>query len=223
MRVRLLLIRHAQSSNNADIKATGDRSLRIPEPCLTNLGLEQTARLADALPQFIDGPIRLTSSLMTRALQTGAILAEGLDLPLHTLPDLHEAGGIYDAGPHDTMRSAVAAPPLAALRAVSPRILIADNVPDPWWVGPYEPPDARDARGRRVVAALERCEAATHVVIIHQHFAQNLIRALLGIESMSGYLQIDNAATSLFERAQPGYRVRWINRTDHLPPELVTN
>lgn len=222
--VRLLLVRHAQSSNNATISASGSRADRIPEPHITDIGIEQTHLLAATLPAHLEGPVRLTSSLMTRGLQTGAILADALDVPLHTLPDLHESGGIYDAGDDGTLRQAVHAPPLAELRKISERVVVADDVPDPWWVGPYEPRADRAARARRVVDTLRTDEPGTHVVVIHQHFGQDLVKELLGIEQMSGYVRIHNTGASLFEwREDFGAHVAWwINRTDHLPPDLLT-
>ncbi|WP_168581414.1 histidine phosphatase family protein [Gephyromycinifex aptenodytis] len=223
--MRLLLIRHAQSSNNAVIKAEGDRGNRVPEPELTDLGIEQAHHVAAALPALVTGSVRVSSSLMTRALQTGSILADALNVPVHTCPDLHEAGGIYDGGPDGSARHSVAAPSLAQLRRISPRIHIGQKTPDPWWVGPYEPAEQRDARARTVLAELVAMPVDTHVVVIHQHFGQHLIRALLGAESMSGYLRIDNTGTSLFERPQNHHHflARWINRTEHLPAHLITD
>lgn len=224
--MRLLLVRHGQSTNNAVVARTGSRAQRVPEPVLTDVGVEQTRRLAAALPGALPSPVRVTSSLMTRALQTAAILADALGVPVHTCPDLHEAGGIYDGGPDGLARVAVAAPPLADLLALSPRIVVGDDVPDPWWVGPYERREVRAERAERVVAGLAadaEAAAGTHVVVGHQHFSQDVIRVLLGISSMSGgYLRINNTGTCLFEGLPQACLARWINRTDHLTDDLLT-
>ena len=99
-RVRLLLIRHGESANNAAYAATGQRTGRVPEPELTPRGHQQAAALGAALaahgvPGI--GPVTtLLSSPMLRAVQTAAHLSRALGLPVGLCPDAYETGGVYD-------------------------------------------------------------------------------------------------------------------------------
>ena len=116
MGMEITFIRHAQSENNAWVPHGGSLSapshpLRQPDPGLTELGERQIARLAEYLSDWWDlradqeqrrlvpAPFRiqrLYSSLMRRALQSAAALAEALAVPVAARTDLHEIGGIYD-------------------------------------------------------------------------------------------------------------------------------
>ena len=107
--MEILFIRHAQSENNA--RAPHGGPLRQPDPSITELGERQIAQLAAFLPSWWDmradeerhrliaaaaGIQRLYCSLMRRALQSAAPLADALDIPVVARVDLHEIGGIYD-------------------------------------------------------------------------------------------------------------------------------
>ena len=95
---RLVLIRHGESEGNRERHFT-----RTPEVPLTADGLEQ-ARVAGRWIAARFAPVRIVSSPFRRALQTGAVLAETLDLPVDVEPDLREmsygdlAGQPYEVG-----------------------------------------------------------------------------------------------------------------------------
>ena len=81
--MRLVLIRHGQSGNNVIWEQTGSSVGRHPDTPLTDRGHDQARRLAaaiadGALPWRIDA---IYTSLMTRAVQTAAPIANALDLP----------------------------------------------------------------------------------------------------------------------------------------------
>lgn len=75
----MFLLRHGQSTFNAAESADG-RDPQIPDPPLTPLGRAQVAAAAERLADR--GIVRLISSPYTRALQTAAIVAERLGLPV---------------------------------------------------------------------------------------------------------------------------------------------
>ncbi|MFC4425903.1 histidine phosphatase family protein [Deinococcus navajonensis] len=82
--MKLLLIRHGQSENNA-IEHHGDYGQRRqPDPPLTALGRQRAQHLAASFPRRADLS-RLYTSLMTQAVQTAAPLARALRVPLHGL------------------------------------------------------------------------------------------------------------------------------------------
>ncbi|CAN5768091.1 hypothetical protein BH23CHL2_BH23CHL2_25080 [soil metagenome] len=85
--MRLLIIRHAQSANNA-----GDQP-RVADPPLTEIGERQAVRLAEA-ERVLDDVDRLYLSPMRRTLQTAAPVAATTGLPARVFTGLHEWGGV---------------------------------------------------------------------------------------------------------------------------------
>ena len=85
---QLLLIRHAQSANNAL-----PESQRVPDPGLTALGQLQANALAAWLAQY--PPTSLICSGFSRALQTTKPVAKILGLRPSVRYDLFEQGGCY--------------------------------------------------------------------------------------------------------------------------------
>ena len=83
MPTRLIIMRHAESQANAEGRIQGH--LDIP---LSDLGLRQSARLAERLSTFGIGAIY--SSPLRRARQTADIIAARLDLEIRDLPELRE-------------------------------------------------------------------------------------------------------------------------------------
>jgi len=102
--MQLYFIRHGQSENNALWMSTGSYKGRGEDPGLTAVGRQQAEILAQflrradsTLRQPFDfqnvagfGTTHLYSSLMVRAVATGTIIADALDLPLAAWEDLHE-------------------------------------------------------------------------------------------------------------------------------------
>jgi broad specificity phosphatase PhoE len=89
--MRLLLIRHAQSTENV----VGILGSDVPGPVLTDLGEEQAAAIPDALSdEKIDA---IYTSTMQRTGLTAAPLAARLGLPVQALADLGEiSAGEYE-------------------------------------------------------------------------------------------------------------------------------
>jgi broad specificity phosphatase PhoE len=85
----MILIRHGESEFNAVFNRTR-KDPGIADPKLTPLGKDQVRRAAAVIRR--DGhPIqRLITSPYTRALETAAILAEELTLPVEVEPIVHE-------------------------------------------------------------------------------------------------------------------------------------
>ncbi|MDY0881990.1 histidine phosphatase family protein [Dongia soli] len=87
----MILIRHGQSEFNAAFNRTGIDPGIIDAP-LTEQGRAQVRRAADELRQIEAGRVirRLLVSPYTRTLQTAAIIAEALDLPVEIDPLVRE-------------------------------------------------------------------------------------------------------------------------------------
>ncbi|MDR0284446.1 MAG: phosphoglycerate mutase family protein, partial [Propionibacteriaceae bacterium] len=205
------------------------------DPPLSPLGHTQAARLAEA---FADGrlpkPDYLLSSLMQRALATVAPLSEVLDRPVLGVAEAHEVGGVY----RRTEADAVVAYPgegRAALAGLCPRLLLPSTVTDDgWYFHDIETRAEGWARANQLAGALlDQFGDGDNLVALVAHglFGQLLLRAYMGWEPDLGdpwpdtWLRLNNTATALLtvpgdygERAL----VHWINRTDHLTPDLLS-
>lgn len=83
----MILMRHGQSEFNLHFSASR-QDPGIADPSLTPLGREQAESAAEALAR--EGLRRILASPYTRALQTAAIVARRLDLPVLVNPVVRE-------------------------------------------------------------------------------------------------------------------------------------
>lgn len=225
--MKLLLIRHAQSANNLLHATTGSSEGRTPDPALTALGWAQARHLAAHATgnATLRGLTHLYASLTTRAVQTAAPLAATLKLPVHGLEGAHECGGLYRHDEHG-QREGLPGRTHADLRGDCPALTWPPSLaPHEPWPGGFEDEhdDVYTARAGRVVTALRAQHGPEDVVglITHQYFAQFLLAPFVG--GRAAWLEVNNTATCLLHDG-PDYRViHWLNRHDHLPPELVSN
>lgn len=200
--MRFVLIRHGQSVNNLIFEQTGEDLGREPDPRLTELGHRQARRLAASVAEGVL-PWALTAvhtSLMARAIETAAPLADALDLPLLAHPEIFECGGPYHEVDGETVAHPGSDP--ADLAALSDRLELPEPSADGpgWWSGPFEAEESAYVdRARRVVTDLRGSHDADAVValVTHGWFTQYLLRELLGIPSMKGWVEIGNTGISL--------------------------
>ena len=247
--MKLLLIRHAQSGNNLLWEQTGSNRDRSPDPGITDLGRRQADAVAQALAApsgRYPRPTHLYTSLMLRAVQTAAPIAEALDLPLRVEPDIYE-----DHGPVEHDRSHPGADVeegtdlpygerwmphpgagRADLAALSPRLVLPDHAgPEGWWTGPVETLDGVRVRAAGVAAWVRETFAddpdAVPALVTHGTFIHHLTAALLDIGAMSGWFMVNNTAVSAFTPSPapfgPGFLAHWVNRVDHLDADQVTH
>ncbi|WP_339094147.1 histidine phosphatase family protein [Deinococcus sp. VB343] len=231
--MRLLLIRHAQSTNNLLYAETGGSEGRSHDPPLTPLGHQQAQALADFArtdPTF-QAVTHLYSSLTTRAVQTAAPLAAALGLGVQGLAHAHETGGLFlrdesGAGygvPGKTHAELLTENP--ALRW--PADLSAADA----WAGGFEREGDEAAFLARAARVLEDLRAAhgpedVAALVTHGHFTQFLLRSLLG--HGAAYFMVYNTSTTLLTLPAPdalpdwGPLVGWVNRFDHLGADLLS-
>lgn len=207
----LLLIRHGESENNKLYRDTGTLLGRVPDPRLTEVGRRQAQILADT----ITGPAyprvdRLRCSLMYRAIETAAPLADALDMPLIGDPDIFEGyGPIIGWGADKAWHPGS---PRSVLAACTPRLVLPDSATeDGWWRGPVEEMPATWARAERVVERLRADDPGTCTAIVaHGTFGSCLLGAALGSDA---WFELANASTSLILLgAGREATVEWINR-----------
>ncbi len=233
----LYIIRHAQSTNNA----LADETNRVCDPELTALGQHQAELLALHLANGVAhglqrgrvlpsdragyGIARLFVSPMRRALQTAQPVARALGLAPEVWVALHEHGGVFlDHGPEIGI---VGYPGLtrAEMQGQFPGYLLPDGVGERgWWTGGREERAGCDARAARVAATLRGLAAgdACVALISHGDLIDALLKALLQPALRCYFIQM-NTAISRLELHPDGFvEMGYLNRADHLPPEMMT-
>jgi 2,3-bisphosphoglycerate-dependent phosphoglycerate mutase len=218
-----LIVRHGQSVNNAGIEA------RVSDPHLTEVGERQAELVAEALQPF--GIDLLYVSPMRRTLQTAAPIAAATGLPARVFTGLHEWGGVYEEreGRHAHQ------PGLGRdeMTAIIPGLVLPEDVTESgWWAG------GLDASRLEAVVEHSRANAIkfldylainypsdmTLAIVTHGGFGSNLMEAALHIDPHPEYFlrfEQNNTGHALIEITETGTRLRWHNRIDHLPRELV--
>ncbi len=224
--MRFVLIRHGQSTNNALAASAGDMTERHPDSELTPHGREEVRLLAAAvqagvLPWRVD---HLYCSLMVRAIQTAAPLADALDMPLTAHPELFEVWGPYQRDDRTGERVSFPGSGRTALQSLCLRLVLPEQSrADGWWTGPVETDlTVASARARRLVTELREMHDpdATIALVSHGHFIQFLVLALLRIDAMSGWFEIRNTSMSLLcddsGHGWPGVKLTRLNWAPHL-------
>ena len=234
---QIYLIRHGQSSNNA----IADQRQRTADPGLTHSGHAQAQRVARHLKEQADktdlrdgrsgvvghGIERLYCSAMLRTLQTAQPIGAALGLAPEVWLDVHESGGIWldsqdGRGPigHAGVRR-------SELAARFPGFRVPDAVTESgWWNRPFERPEQMVARAARVADAIRSRLAQAEgrsAIVSHGTFLNMLIAHLTAGGPVAGvFFSNHNTAISRLDFDDDRVMLRYLNRIDHLPPELVT-
>ncbi|MFC4637291.1 histidine phosphatase family protein [Deinococcus hohokamensis] len=217
--MKLLLIWHGQCGNNVIEHQADYAQARQPDPPLTALGRQQAQHLAQAL----SGVSHLYTSLMTRAVQTAAPLAQALGLPAHGLAEAYEYGGLT-TGPAGGF-TRVTGRDHASLQEECETLVWPHDLTGRPWDGGAEAWGGFAARAGRVLDQLRAAHRDDGTLNTHHDFAGALIRAALGWPGpgKGPRFRLAHLSTSLLEvpaDRSPG-TVHWLNRIDHLPPELA--
>ncbi len=240
--MHLYLIRHGQSFNNRLYLETGSERGRVYDPELSELGLRQVTCLSEYLsfhsnPHGLNEKINIThlyTSPMVRAVATGLGVARELSLPLVAWKDLHEGGGLFLDDPETGTQVGQTGPDRAAMARRFPALVWPPEMGDgPWWNRPFEPPEERLPRARRLLAELLARHAPTPddgsqegvVFFTHANFSNYFMAALLGFTEHRQAVWFSLLNTGItridfFTDREPF--IAYQNRVDHLPPELVT-
>jgi len=244
--VRLLLVRHGQSTNNvlADELPYDDyMASRSAEPDLTPVGYEQADRLAhffgelhaataEARPHshVTERPITaIYTSPMLRALKTTAPLSAALGLAPEVWVEIHEHGGLFTGSPQNGTAVNHSGLSRAAMAEQFPDYLLPASVSEQgWWFGGYEEMEQCAVRAQRVAQSLRSWaeERRDEVILLVSHgtFMDQVLKALLDAgESPAFYFSHINTAISRIDFLESGFAaVRYLNRAPHLPPQLYT-
>ncbi len=239
----LYIIRHAQSTNNA----LADDRQRVCDPLLTEAGLRQiellAAHLADGVNKDPRGPYtspgsdrrngrgyhltRLFCSPMRRALLTARPVGLALRLTPEVWVDIHEAGGMWlDHGEPIGVRGYEGVGRTEVLAEFSSYVVPENLTEQGWWHGGREDDTATAARAIRVADTLRSWATRDEriAIVTHGAFTMFLLRALLGQDlSAPVFFHHDNTGITLVRLWANGETsLRYLNRLEHLPPELIT-
>lgn len=222
--MRLLVIRHAQSANNA-----GEHP-RLADPPLTDIGERQAVRLAEA-EKVLDEVDLLYVSPMRRTLQTAAPIAATTGLPARVFTGLHEWGGVWEE--REGAVSHLPGLTRSEMSAIIPELFVPEDVLEcGWWGGnldPSSPKAALDLSWQNAQRFLKYLSATypdgpTAAIITHGGFGSNLIEAVLGVGQHPEIARFEqhNTGHALIEFEGEHAVMRWHNRIDHLPDDLIT-
>jgi len=243
--MELYIIRHGQSTNNLTMITNVQD--RVADPPLTDLGQQQAEALARHLQsglnpdRIIDGAYgrsdtqpgfgitQLYCSPMCRTLQTCQPISRALRLQPHVWIEIHEHGGIFLD--HQDERGVVGMPGMtrSEILASFPDYQLPDAITEAgWWnaaLGEEDLPSAQ-ARAIRVAAALrEQADRPDRIAIVtHATFADCLLKALLNqLPTTRHFFAHYNTAISRVDFLDAHHlRLRFTNRVDHLPPEMIS-
>lgn len=247
--MRLYLIRHCQSENNALWYRTGSGDGRFADPLLTEKGVKQADILAAYLRDakepsdapFTGGPVRkglsithLYCSLMMRAVQTATPIARALDLPLVAWPEIHERGGIYQTNSETGMGEGLPGPGRTFFEETYAHLALPDSLDDSgWWNRPYEEHDEALERAANLMQALMERHGGTddHVAFVtHGGFTQSILQTVFGIDPHGSqfsahrhiWLKSNNGSITRIEIGDELLRLTYLNFIDYMPGDLLT-
>ncbi len=249
--MQLYLIRHGQSANNVRWEMQdGVFASRSSDPTLTDKGVRQAELLADFLaiskPGEEDfwrdpqnrrgfGLTHLYCSLMKRAIQTGSIISDRLNLALVGLPEVHEVGGIFlESLVNDVLEISIEhGVNTEFLSTHYPNLTLAQPIDSKgWWRGGKEDHSLPLKRAQGVLNWIKEHHLGSDdrvAIVTHGGFYNNLLRVMLKISldepddrKLEYRLIYNNCAISRFDFVDNRILMVYHNRTDFLTDDLVT-
>ncbi|MBN1993306.1 MAG: histidine phosphatase family protein [Anaerolineae bacterium] len=242
--MELYLIRHGQSTNNALTNIQD----RVCDPLLTELGRRQAQVVAQHLTNGLTpelskngsveatyspqrcgfGLTKLYCSPMKRALQTAWPIAEALGMVPEVWLDIHEKGGIY-LDHEEGVRVGYPGLTRSEILADFPHYRLPEEITEHgWWHNGYEDWPACQGRAIKVAGQLREWVESNGderiALVSHGGFIDALLKALFN--QLPGrhlwYHHYNTAITRLDFREEGRLGLRYLNRVDHLSPELIS-
>lgn len=219
---KVILIRHAQSANNAQ-----PEHLRVCDPSITELGKQQAQATAEALATH--NLRRLYCSPFLRSLETTRAIAQRTGLRPHIHAELFEEGGCY-SGHLPGQERGEPGMGRSQLSELYPDWEIDQRIADDgWWGQPLESTDQARQRARLIASWLESEALYTNdgvtAMVIHADFKRHLLSALLG----SQWQQLDaqlgplhNTGMTMLEYRPTTWIVHCYNSITHLPSAMLS-
>jgi 2,3-bisphosphoglycerate-dependent phosphoglycerate mutase len=223
------------------------------------MGHRQARRLAEYLsrpgnnqatsnhhdPQNLEGyPLsHLYCSLMVRAVATGTMVADTLDLPLIAWPEIHETGGIHQVSSDGQHREGLPGRNRAFFETYYPNLVLPDWLDENgWWNRPFESREARPRRARKFWQELLRRHGETDdqvAIISHGGFYNHLMHIVLAgqetmlsdlpAESNAGlatlqpaWYSLNNVAITRIDVEEGWLWVQYMNRVGFLSSDMIS-
>ena len=223
MRNSILLIRHAQSANNALPEWE-----RVPDPGLTELGQRQAELLASGIGRF---PItQLYCSPFRRSLETARPVSVATKLIPNIHAEIYEQGGCYSGWEPDKLQGA---PGMnrSELEAAYPGWLICQTIGANGWNHGrnYETEAEVQQRAERVAQWLgttwiEESPNEMAALVIHADFKRVLLEVLMQTSTwQDSWDPIYNTAITHLQRVRNGWELIEWNSTSHLTDDLKSH
>jgi len=238
--MRLYLIRHGQSVNNLLWAETQSDQGRSVDPVLTDTGRAQAECAArfmrDELHTHLPlngqaneaaRPMLLYTSLMTRAVETGEIIARALGTPFVALPDAHEVGGLYWEDKTTGEKIGVPGPNRAHFETRYPTLQLPHTLDERgWWNRPHEDKTLHAARAARVwefIMAQHGTRQDILGLVTHGGLYNYLLAHILNMPTRENiWFTFNNCAITRLDVNPDELKLVYQNRFDFLPPEWLT-
>lgn len=245
---RLYLIRHAESANNAIWDGSDFHAERAVDPEITDTGHAQAVALAQYLADSQSEPrqhpfnpaetlshgiTHLYCSLMTRSILTAEYIAKACGLPLEAMSDVFERHGNYE---FDENRNRRGLPGYGREYFDSrfPNLSLPEDFNDAgWWSRPAEDDPAFLARMIRVVDNFKQrlWQSDEHIALVaHGDFIDQFVNELMGVDRHQHNYDnhwvanwtFHNTSISRIDFVDGAHNAVYLNKIDHLEPDLVT-
>lgn len=218
----LLLIRHAQSENNA----LGD-AFRVPDPNITSIGVAQSSKLAGAVKKL--SPSVLYCSPFLRSLETTRPIVEQTGLTPIVRQDIYEQGGCH-SGYQPGKRIAQRGMGRVALATKYVGWQLDERINVDGWYNRADYETQEEARHRaQQVKQWYESEPRTHslkdrvAMVIHADFKMRLLEAFLGNANVEEHFgEIVNTSISQLSLSNGRWKLDYWNTFTHLETDEVT-
>ena len=245
--MKLYLIRHAQSANNASYTGAEDHVNRVPDPDITELGHHQSQRLANYLAapgneprqhsraQFTEPDFRLTHlycSLMTRSIETAQYISRACSLPLVARDDLFERKGLYEIDRNGCVQG-VSGPNRDYFKSRFPSLIIPKSLgKQGWWNRPAEKEAEFVLRVESsLTSILNHHEKGHHIaLVVHGDYIDQAINFLMktprsekpNMTHWEANWVTHNTSITRVDLTDEYANVVYVNRIDHLDTPLLS-
>ncbi len=246
--MRLYIIRHAESANNALFSGVDNVSGRVPDPEITETGHRQAALLGQHLAESGNEPrqrphgnsdkhdyglTHIYCSLMTRSILTAEYVGGACQIPVEALSDIFERKGLYDFDKAGN-EVGVPGPGRDYFDKRFPNLKLPDSFDHGgWWNRPAETDEEFFLRVSQALANIKNrhMDSDDRVgIVVHGDFIDQSINDLMGVARRAESYQnawvanwvFHNTSVSRVDMISGAQNVLYLNRIDHLDGNLVT-
>ena len=246
--MKLYLIRHAESANNAVYGTANQKSGHTPDPEITDSGHEQGKLLGqhfamtdkeprqhpyERSPEIHYGLTHLYCSLMSRSLLTAQYIADACSLSMVVRPDIFEYQGIYEIDENGN-EIGVEGPGRSYFENRFPDAYLPEALTEKgWWDRPVERESAFIGRVKSSLDEIQALHGNTDhnvAMVVHGDYIDQCINHIMGVERIPENYNnawvanwvFHNTSISRIDIVNESRNVVYLNRIDHLPADLVT-